>query len=213
MTLDDIFFQLSNGELSQLSIGTSNGGSIPTNQRKKVAASVQLGLNDLYKSFLIKEKSVQVDLVADQYEYELATLAPDLVGVERIEDSDGYEVPMNGLNNLLNVNLTTYNTMVIPSGTEYTHYTVVYRAAHPDIDMTAAETDPTTVDIELPPHFLNALLYFVGSRIHTPMATAELNVGTDYLMKYEAEKLRLKELNLSPDRVSDTSRFEANGWV
>lgn len=213
MTLDDIFFQLANGELSQLFVGTGNAGTIPDAQRKKIASSVQLGLKDLYKSFLLKEKSVQVDLVADQYEYPLNILAPDLIAVERIEDSDGYEVPMNGLNNLLNVNLTSYNTIVVPSGTEYTHYTVVYRASHPELDLTAAETDPTTVDIELPPHFLNALLYFVGSRVHSPMATAELNVGTDYLMKYEAEKLRLKELNLSPDRVSDTSRFEANGWV
>lgn len=212
MNLDDIFYQLANGELSQLVVGSSGDGTIPKEKRKALTASIKLGLDDLYRNFLLNEKSFLLILSEGVTTYPLTELT-DLLKVERIEDSEGVEVPLNDLNNATAVNMTQYNVLEVPANPHTETYTVFYRAEHPALDMIKAEAAPFLVDIELPPQFLQALLFFVGSRVHAPLAGGEVNLGTEYLMKYEAEKLRLKELSMGLERVTDTTRFKANGWV
>lgn len=69
MTLQDIFDQLTYGELSQLSIGGGEAGIINESNHSRVLAHVNLGLTDLYSRFTLKEGRVRMQLVTDRIEY------------------------------------------------------------------------------------------------------------------------------------------------
>lgn len=216
MNLEDIYTHLAHGELSNLFVGES--GTILSDQRVKIASSVSLGLIDLYKRLLISEKSEQVTLTQGTQAYALT--AEDVINIERINDSTGLQVVLNDLSD-------DHSFMVIGDSAfnisdnylednQYTseEVTVYYRASHPELDLTAVASDPATVNIELPRNYLSALLYYVASRVHTPIGlTNEFHKGNDYLSKYEAEVARLSMSGIPLDRVADHDRFHQNGWV
>lgn len=213
MNLSDLFYQLANAELSQTFIGTGDNGSIPLDKRKVVTNSIVLGLDDLYREFLIKETSVEVPMIADTYTYSLSS-ETDLIKIERIEDEDGIELPLNDLSDSYSIITTSYNEFTVPTDSTSSLHTVHYRAKHPELSDVDIVSSPETVNIELPTQFLKALLLFVASRVYAPLTTDPgLNLGAEYLIKYEAEKQRLKELNVAVERTSETSRFYANGWT
>lgn len=71
MKLQDVFDQLSYGELSQISIGGGKPGIIEEATWPRVLAHVQLGLTALYKRFILKEGRVKIALVNDLETYRM----------------------------------------------------------------------------------------------------------------------------------------------
>ena len=71
MTLQEIFDQLTYGELSMLSIGGGEEGVIDETNYSRVLAHVNMGLTDLYKRFPLKEGRVTLALLSDKTEYSL----------------------------------------------------------------------------------------------------------------------------------------------
>jgi hypothetical protein len=216
MNLQDIFTHLSSGELSQLFVGES--GDIDIDSRKKIASSVELGLIELYKEFLIKENTEAVTLTEGITDYVLAST--DVVKVERIKDSMGREVSLNNLNDPCSFTFTEYNSFSIGDNylsnqdLESEMVSVTYRAAHPKLDMLLVGAYPAGIDIELPSQYLNALLMFIAARVHTPVGMSPENqTGNEYLMKYKAAVAELNIHNIRQDRVSDSSNFHRNGWI
>ena len=68
--------------------------------------------------------------------------------------------------------------------------------------------------MELPDAYLEALLYFVASRINNPIGmTNEFHAGNSYAAKYEQECARLEMLNLEVDQGYQNTRLRAGGWV
>jgi len=236
MNLQDIFDQLSYGELSQLFVGTGENGEIPVDRRRKIGASISLGLTDLYKRFLLKEKRVRVAYDASRSTYVLHSdyaesntggLAPvkyimdsdepftdDVLQIERIYSADGTELRLNALDDPDAIRLTSTNMFLAPATLETEYLEVVYRANHPALDPVDVETYPTNVDIELPITHLEPLLLYVASRVHTPVGmNNEFHDGNNYAAKYEVACSRLEQLNMRVDTVGHNTRFESNGWV
>lgn len=216
MNLQDIFTHLAHGELSQLFVGED--GEINASERPKIASSVTLGLGDLYKRLLIKESSESVVLNQGTSTYVLA--ATDVNNIERIVDSEGEEITLNDVNDVYSFR-TISDTAFSLSDDYFTKkeittetVTIYYRANHPELNAALVRTDPASVDIELPFTYVQALLFYVASRVHAPVGlTKEFHTGNDYLSKYEAEVARLQLHNIPSDRVAETTRFEAGGWV
>lgn len=216
MNLQDIFTHLAHGELSQLFVGED--GEINASERPKIASSVTLGLGDLYKRLLIKESSESVVLNQGTSTYVLA--ATDVNNIERIVDSEGEEITLNDVNDVYSFR-TISDTAFSLSDDYFTKkeitteiVTIYYRANHPVLNAALVRTDPASVDIELPFTYVQALLFYVASRVHAPTGlTKEFHTGNDYLSKYEAEVARLQLHNIPADRVAETTRFEAGGWV
>jgi hypothetical protein len=90
----------------------------------------------------------------------------------------------------------------------------VYRANHPIIVQGIGLFEPDRIDVELPYSHLEALLFYVASRVHTPTGmTNETNMGNTYYQKYEASCQQLEVSNLRVDQGSQNSRLYRNGWV
>ena len=91
---------------------------------------------------------------------------------------------------------------------------VVYRANHPKLVESGGGINPEAIELELPYSHLEALLYFVASRVHNPMGMAnEFHSGNSWAAKYEAECMKLQQQNLEIDEGNDNDRLGRNGWV
>lgn len=123
MTLQDIFDQLTFGELAQLSIGGGEAGQISAANYKRVVAQVNLGLTTLYKRFALKENALVVQLIDGRTDYPIhsrhaqhndwseesqrfiedaidAPFKDDVLKIERVYGESGHEFALNDLNDL-----------------------------------------------------------------------------------------------------------------
>ena len=71
MKLQEIFDQLSYGELSQVSIGGAPMGEITEDNYKRVLGHINLGLLALYRRFNLKEGQLLLRLIPGQLEYQI----------------------------------------------------------------------------------------------------------------------------------------------
>lgn len=118
MKLTEIFYHLSTGELSQLSIGGGTSGEISATNQDRIVAHLNLGLTALYTRFLLKERKVRVSLQADRLVYPLARkyaasndastepvkflwdtssdpFLDDVLKIEQVFTAYGIEMPLN----------------------------------------------------------------------------------------------------------------------
>ena len=162
--------------------------------------------------------------------YILDTTKPftdDLLKIESVLTDLGYPLPLNDEMQAYSVSTPQLNTLVVPKlivdkGNDLpdvlktASLKVVYRANHTKITYDPA-FDYSYVDgdqLELPDAYLEALLYFVASRVNNPIGmTNEFHAGNSYMMKYEQECQRLETENLQVDNTPTNSRLVRNGWV
>lgn len=235
MKLQDIYDQLAYGELRLLNLGSGNidseSDALPVESFLKILPTIQLGLTELYKRFLLREGRMSVPLVDGKVTYVLNTKgsAPtdfedNLFKVERINGilhERKYEIPLNRINNRAAIRTSSHNTLLVPDDPEYapwldetTNLDIIYRADHPKISTPVANAAPLAVDIDLPMTHLQALLYFIASRLYNPMGmTQEFHEGNNYAAKYEAELVKLDAMNYEIDDDADDYRLIKQGWV
>jgi hypothetical protein len=117
MKLQQVFTQLTSGELSQLSIGGGESGEINESNYKKVVPHINLGLTALYRRFFLKEGRVNLSFVPGKLIYPIHsnyavsntkssvtdkflqdTLSPfkdDILKIEGVLTDSGFEIPLN----------------------------------------------------------------------------------------------------------------------
>lgn len=134
MKLQDIFDQLTFGELSQLSIGGGEAGVINETNQSRVLAHINLGLTDLYKRFPLKEARLLLELVEGRVEYALnsrfarcntrsreltkyildSTLSPfkdDILKIDQVLTDRGAEMELNNPSSPYSVFTPTSTTL------------------------------------------------------------------------------------------------------
>lgn len=137
MKLQEVFTQLSYGELSQLALGGTVAGQINADNYDRIVVHINLGLTALYKRFPLKEGYLQIELHPDRTNYPLtskfavssrasrepvryikdSTAAPfkdDILKVERVYASTKYEFGMNDLTDPFSLRTPTSTTLVVP---------------------------------------------------------------------------------------------------
>lgn len=223
MKLQEIFNQLTHGELSQVHIGGAEDGQIAEKHWPVVISHINLGLMALFKRFSIKEGNTLLTLIANQVDYPIT--AVDLLKVERVYTDAGKELVLNDLAESYSLRTPTTSVLQVPKkmvdgSTDIPDWLktltlkVMYRASHPQITIGLGYFDPERVDVDLPYAYLQALLYFVASRVHNPIGmTNEFNAGNNWAAKYEMECQRLENENLQMDRGAGNTRLASNGWV
>lgn len=93
MMLQDIFDDLTYGELSQIFIGGDEStGGVREADKPRIISHIQLGLTALYKRFRLKENEVTIDLQSSQYTYQLhsnfaASNTDSVEAVKYLDDS------------------------------------------------------------------------------------------------------------------------------
>jgi hypothetical protein len=238
MTLQEIFDQLSHGELSQVFIG--EGGEavdgIRKEDRLKILSHIKLGLTKLFTRFLLREGTMVIGLVDGKQSYILDKkfaasndkstelvkyiqdtddpYTQDLLKIERVYDADGLELSLNIIDDPDSIRTTSFNSLIVPTTFEGSTLTVIYRAKHPEINEILAKAVPFKTEIEIPPTHLDALLLFIASRVHNPIGiSSEFHDGNNYAAKYEqaCQELEKHGYNLTTSGVNE--RLELNGWV
>lgn len=226
MTLQDIFDQLTSGELSQLSTGGAEHGAISEANYGKIIPHINLGLTALYKRFPLKQDQVHIALVPGTLTYSTLTIAPSLLKVEQVLTDDGYELALNDAADTFSVTTPVASSLLVPADIvaqgadlpdkyKTAGFTVVYRANHPKVVQRLGFFDPKRERLQLPETHLEPLLYYVASRVHTPMGTGQFEgqIGNNYYAKYEASCQSLELSNLNVDQGSQSTRLRDKGWV
>lgn len=223
MYLSEVFSQLAYGELAQTVLGENSEGELVENKFAMLMAHVNMGLTALYKRFNLKEGRLTFPLSTAGNVYKLGVT--DLHKVERVLTSAGVDLPLNDGKekyscftprmDTIRVPLDIVNKVAdVPEQFKTDSLEVVYRANHPKLVDTLGIIDPETIEVELPYSHLEALLYFVASRVHNPIGMAnEFHAGNSWASKYEAECMKLQQQNLEIDESNDNDRLNRNGWV
>lgn len=224
MKLSEIFTQLSYGELSQISLGSSEMGGIDEGNYPRLLAHINLGLLALYKRFPLKEGRTVLTLQPGVLTYSLGT--ENVLKVERIYTEQGWELGLNDeadpyacftpSAHLLRVPAeVAARRMDLPDHLKTSTLEVVYRAGHPLLALDSlGYLDPEQVEVELPYSHLEPMLYYVASRVNNPMGMSnEFHAGNSYYAKYEAACQQLELQNLRVDQGAQNTRLDRNGWV
>lgn len=147
MTLDDIYTQLSFGELRQLFVaGTDIDQSpegMPSESFGKLLPSIKLGLTELHKRFFLREGHLYVERVDGKVLYPITPkfaesntrsrepvkyikdaempFQNDLFKIERVYGvlaGEEYEIPLNEIGNPEAIRTPNYNTLLLPDNVE-----------------------------------------------------------------------------------------------
>lgn len=195
MKLSEIFMSLADSEVSNL--GFVENGAILPESLPKILRAINLGLADLHTRFLLRKKRIAVDLVPDQLQYTIAE--PDFV-------------------ELLTTSLPNIDKSLLSPNTFYasvdapTTITVEYKATLPPLTEADIAADS---NVELPIAYLNALLYFIGSRMLMSIPNqmdGDINEGTRYTQKYMEELAMLTQQGVDVDGVYENNWFNERGF-
>ena len=214
MTLQDIFEQLSYGELRDLHIGNADETGITQENRHRLINPIGLGITALHQRFFLRRGEYLVPLELNTPVYVINQ--PDMFKIEQVFDQEGGELAIgSGADN--SVSLDSMNTLRVPLDIRAKEGSlrVVYRANHGALDKSACVTAPESVQINLPMSHMEALLYFVASRFFNPVGAAnvEFHEGNNYAQKYEMACRMLEQHGNQISELQEQSKFQRNGWI
>lgn len=212
MTLQDIFDQLSHGELATVFAGDITGGPLEPDRKEKLIVHINMGLTALHKRFNLKQKTEVVNLVPETHTYVLTS--PDLLRIEAVKDLEGNDYFLNDDNDACTLRTPNYKTLVLPMDLDTTALIVTYRADHPAISKMKSYGYAPNIAVDLPPTHLEPLLYYIASRVHNPIGMTEsFHTGNNYAAKYEASCQLLEQQGFNQSELHRDDRFTRNGWV
>ena len=154
-----------------------------------------------------------------------APFKDDVHKMERIYTDKGVELSLNDQDDQYSLSTPQVTMLRVPAGfiTNPVNFPenlmtktleIYFRANHPQIVSDDGDLDPEIIDVDLPYAYLEPLLLYVASRVHTPTGlTNELNMGNNYYAKYEAACQDLENYDLDVDQVSQPDRLHSKGFV
>ncbi|ENO7683826.1 hypothetical protein ACB506_003014 [Acinetobacter baumannii] len=241
MKLSDIFDQLAYGELSQLALVID--GQIVPEDVNRIISQVNMGLTELHKRFMLKRKTLTLQTLDYVIRYPLLSkyaeskgaelpyildkadpFLDDIIEILSVHDENGRELALNTHQamktdfSVPEVFTPAYNILRFADDPAIGKYTVTYKAGHPKLaKITDVESfDPSKVDIELPMTHLEALLFYIASRVITPMngaANGSPQEGMNYAQRFEQACMLLLQQGLDVEESRESSRFVRNGFV
>ena len=232
MFLNEVHEQLCSAELSMLFEG--EGASLSAASLPKINSIIQAGINDLNKKFSVREKEILVRISDDINVYELIPANAvssgnpkgfildsvqdpylgDLMSIIKVSDDRGEELRLNTDKNR-GVYTPAYNTIKLDPKSIKGDMLIKYKARIKPMDLTVS---PENTYIDLPDHFLNALVLYVASRRYNPKGAETFgrgmfHEGNNYWSKYIEECNDLKASLASTGSVGDNTNFYRGGWV
>lgn len=91
---------------------------------------------------------------------------------------------------------------------------ITYVANHAQFVPKEGYFDPLMTEIELPDSHLQALLYYIASRVSNPIGMgAEFNAGNNWAARYEAECQMLEARGNMVDRSGQIDVIRRGGWA
>lgn len=235
MFLSEVLEHLEHGELSQLAMGGNECESIDCCNLANILPHINMGLAELYKRFPLK----MGDVIVQQYDHiqtyflkrkyaqsnteskepvkyivdsKYQPFIDNVNKIERIIDELGRELFVNNSTEYWSVYTPSYDSIQVPLPEKENQMIVHYRAGHQVIKLDCL--DPAKTEIEIPPGYLEALLYYIGSRILTGLNTdGQISEGNNYMQKFEQSCAKITELNLMNNDNTSNLKLDNAGWV
>lgn len=238
MKLSDVFDQLAYGELSQLALVAAN--EIIPEEYNRIISQVNLGLAELHKRFMLRRRTLTLQTLDDVIRYPLLSkhsqtaggalpfildlddpFKDDIIEVLYIKNEKGEELPLNVHDypsNLPAVFTPAYNILRFNEEPPIEKFLVTYKAGHVAIPKVEDPDtyDPSKIDIELPMSHLEALLFYIASRVIQPMNGAVNGApqeGLNYAQRFEQACQQLLYQGLDVEEQRESHRFTRNGFV
>lgn len=233
MNIEQLFTDLSFGELSSLALANEGDGTITDAGKERVIRFANDGLLKLYTRFILKQNDVLIDLVDWITSYHLLKkfaqsqadtstqtvlyirdlpLEPfeeDSIRILNVFNSHGVLLPLNDEDNPHSV-FTQGNVLQVPRPKTGVALSVMYQAKHPQLIL-----DDLTQEIELPDVLVPALRAWIAARTFGQMNTQEsMGIAGTHETAFENICAEVIQQDLVSTSISTTGkRFEKNGWI
>lgn len=234
MDVNELFRQLSVGELSNLALAMDGSGTIEEASHGKVVLYINDALKKLYGRFVLKTKDVLVEEVGHITNYHLIKrfaesnydpavepypyikdrikepFQQDVIKILEVYDSHGCKLPLNDAERCDSLFTPQANVLQVPHPVSGVSLSVMYQAAHPEITV-----DNLEAEIELPEILEPALREFIAYKVFTHTNSQEATAkAQEHLNQYEAICSEIEQKDLVSTSVATTnSTFEKRGWV
>ena len=232
MNLSQYLTELSYKELSNLSLADSGSGTIKPEKIPFIVSCINEALLRLYSRFVLKERSLIIELRDYLSEYHLDSrhtvsqghvsedryiideehpFLDDLIKVLDVYDEHGLRVPLNNASNPMSVFTPRMDVLQVPNPFAYGNIlSLTYQARHPSLNF---HRNPMQ-EIELPDNLYGALSAYVAYSVYNTLNTTEATgAAQKYMQMYAALVQETVENDTANSSISqDSSRFRANGW-
>lgn len=232
MKLGKIFEKLSRGELSNLSIGSEGSGEIQEKHHEKVIGYINESLMKLHSRFILREKSLFVELLDHVTNYHLLPsyaqtskdsrvpyryirdserepFVGDVLKILRVWDSTGCELVLNDREYPYSLYTPQPDTLQVPYPQKGMTLAVTYQANHPEVINNPEQ------EIDIPVFLVPALTNYVAHLVFEHMNGQEhLGKSANHLAKFEQECVAVEEKDLVNSSVSTTlTKFQKRGFI
>lgn len=173
-----------------------------------------------------------IDDLAEISGYGEGKFTDDIIEIIKVEDEYGNVLPLNVEDTCGQLAVTTpnYNTLRFSHALpEKGKFIVTYQANHPRVELASpdgvyspGEPKPSKyslaslVEIDLPYHYLDALLYFIASRMITPIASTmngQPQEAVQYAQKFEQACQALMMQGSDVQTAQENHRFNLRGFI
>jgi hypothetical protein len=234
MNIQELFADLSFGELSTLSLASDGNGLITDAGKERIIRFANDGLLKLYTRYMLKQDNVIIELVEWITNYHLSSkfaeskmgtsgqkvfyikdlyeepFTDDVIRILNVFDSTGSELPLDDEGNPYSLFLPQGDVLQVPNPVQGTPLAIGYQAKHPKLTL-----DDLHQEIELPEVLHPALRSWIAYRAFGQVQTQEAQVMSQgSLAAYENTCNEVVANDLVRSSISQTNnRFQRNGWV
>jgi hypothetical protein len=239
MLLEELFTDLSHGQLSNLSISMDGGGTIKEEARPKIIRYLNEGLIRLYSRFQLKQNEVIVQMFSHITNYHLLKkyalsqqepeaegyfyirdligepFEEDVIKIMAVRDSLYRPMVLNDRNNPMSVFTPQADVLQVPEPIEGMALSVIYQAKHRKIALDANTTDEATGSFWVPDVLYGALSSFIAYSVYRDMNTQESAANANnHLVMYEALCAEAEDKDLVNSSIATTNtKFEQRGFI
>lgn len=234
MNIQQLFADLSYGELATLSLAQEGTGLISDAGKERIIRFANDGLLKLYTRFLLKQSDVLIELVESITNYHLLKkfarsqqgistqthlyiqdlyedpFQEDVIKILTVFSSDGGELPLNDESQLNSVFTPQGKVLQVPEPVTGVTLSLGYQARHVPLTL-----DDLTQEIDLPDVLEAALRNWIAYRAFGQVQTQEAQIMSQQAAAaYEAICQDVIQNDLVSQTQSQTNnRFQRNGWV
>lgn len=234
MNVEDLFRQLSYGELSGLSIGTDGSGSVPDDRQEKIISYANDGLTRLHSEFILIENSLIIGLRSGitnyhlTYDHAQSNPNPKTGTAQYILDGGPHPFQDDLLRILSAYNMSGCRYPLNEEGNKYSLYTpqpkvlqisfpgtggliqVLYQARHPLLT-----ADDLATEINLPDQLHEALKAFIAHKVFSHMNGQDNSAkAQEHLNNFQSICKDISSNDLVSQSISNVNcKLEDRGFV
>lgn len=207
MTVEELFKQLSYGELSNLAVAVDASGTIRKDQQNRIIHFANEALQKLHARFPLRETQEQVVLAGVAVE---KTLPTDVLQITSILTPWGESLPV--MTHPVPKSLYVYQGKLhIPAMT--TELLIIYQHRHPKLTEIVGPTDLAQV-IALPVELSEALTAYIAYKVYAGMNSQDSqNIAAMHRARYEQVLAEALNQGLLPGELLPVQKLDARGFV